>query len=239
MPLFALIFFLLAAAFVSAEDQPAAYWKFDELSGGKAVDSSGHGHDGIILSKTRRAQGKSGSGLEFGNGRTAVFAKLPWQEGSFSFSAWAKPLAVKGTRPGAICGRPGWSTAISYTSGQHFYFELFNSDKQGFKAASPKTYPPGEWHHVAGVFDSAAAKIYLYIDGELVAGSDFKGKPFSYPDEFYIGCAKPVSRVVADWYTGSIDEVKVYSRPITTEEIKSQYDALRQSHGPASDSRYV
>lgn len=239
MPLFALIFVLLSAAFVSAEDQPAAYWKFDELSGGKAVDSSGHGHDGIILSKTRRTQGKSGAGLEFGNGRTAVFAKLPWQEGSFSFSAWAKPLAVKGTRPGAVCGRPGWSTAISYTSGQRFYFELFNSDKQGFKAASPKTYPPGEWHHVAGVFDSAAAKIYLYIDGELVAGSDFKGKPFSYPDEFYIGCAKPVSRVVADWYTGSIDEVKVYYRPVTIEEIKSEYEALRQSHGPVSDSRYV
>ena len=215
-----------------------AHWSFDELSGAKANDLSGNGCIGIISAKVAWAQGKEGAALNFGDGRSFVYAKLPLNSESFTFSAWARPTAMPLKMPASICGRPGWSTDIGYTQQGNFYFEIFNTEKQPFEIKSPKTYVPSEWHHIAGAFDKANAKLTLHVDGELVAETSFKGTPFPYPDDFYIGCAKASSAIVPRWFTGDVDEVKVYTRALNSGDIKKEYLALKDFSGPKNDSRY-
>ncbi len=228
---------ILSAA---AEKDPRlqAQWSFDELSGCTAADASGHGYDGLISGKSVWTQGKRGGALEFGDGRSYVDAKLPWKPESYTFSAWARPTAIPRDMPASICGRPGWSTDIGYNQKGNFYFEASNTEKQTCAAVSPAVYAPGAWHHVVGTFDSGSSKLLLFVDGERVAESVFSGTLYSYPDEFYIGCSKPTSQKVPYWFTGSVDEVKVYARAITDAEVRTDYESLKDALGPAEDARY-
>lgn len=49
---------------LTPEKLPIAYWKFDELAGSAAIDSSGNGHTGTIVAAIT-APGKNGQALSF------------------------------------------------------------------------------------------------------------------------------------------------------------------------------
>ncbi|UCF17387.1 MAG: LamG domain-containing protein, partial [Phycisphaerales bacterium] len=82
----------------------------------------------------------------------------------------------------------------------------------------------GQWHHVAGVFDNGTLTVYL--DGNpqtpTSGGSTFGT---GIPRFGYIGLgsesetfnAEP--RTPADFFNGSIDDVRIYDRSLTQEEI--------------------
>ncbi len=233
MKILTTLLLFLPLLFCSAADPtPFAAWSMDELSGAVAKDKYGS-YDGIITEKCMRVAGKSGQALRFGDERSFVYAKLPWKNSSFSFSAWTKVIAFPDKTQASICGFPGWSTDIGVTASGNFYFELFNKDKQQFMAVSPDSYPLGQWHYVSGVFDLENSKLMLYIDGEKLAEKAFAGSLFPYPDDFYIGCSKPTSFVVPYWYKGDIDEVEVYRTKISGDFIKKRYLELKNKEVPA------
>ncbi|MEK6793372.1 MAG: LamG-like jellyroll fold domain-containing protein [Spirochaetota bacterium] len=212
------------------------HWKFDELVGGVAKDESRFGHDGPISSTSIRVQGKSGGALSFNGSNALVYTKIKPKLTSYTFSAWAKPALHM--KHGSICGRPGFHNDIGYNKEKRFYFETFNTANQGFAVSSPNQYEPGEWHHVGGVFDASAKKIALYVDGEKVGEKPFVGDEFRYGDEIMIAAANPASYAYGYWYTGVIDEVIIYSRALTKDDITALYQKHKESIGPAHETHY-
>jgi len=76
------------------------------------------------------------------------------------------------------------------------------------------------WHHLVGVYDPSlpSDNVKLYVDGKQTGvTSDFTGKISVSPNPLYIG------RVMDLYFNGIIDEVRIYNRALSEEEIKSLY----------------
>ena len=75
----------------------------------------------------------------------------------------------------------------------------------------------GQWHHVAITVDGddSTNNYDLYVDGEW-AGRDTVRAIYDRWDSVTIGAA-------SDPFTGSIDDVRIYNHPLSTEEIGQLY----------------
>ena len=73
----------------------------------------------------------------------------------------------------------------------------------------------GEWHHVAWVYDGTMN--YLYVDGEVDATEENSGQitVSSYP--LYIG---DNSQATGRFWTGLIDDVLIFDRALTQDEVR-------------------
>ena len=83
----------------------------------------------------------------------------------------------------------------------------------------PRTPEAGAWHHVAGVLDSRG--MLLYMDGQL---------PGRNAEPFRMGSACPLIIGANDnepqrHFNGLIDEVMVFRRALSAEEIADLYRA--------------
>jgi hypothetical protein len=105
--------------------------------------------------------------------------------------------------------------------------EQFSSDLSGGGFA----LTPGEWHHVAGVFDGAS--VSMHVNGQLVAEAPASGPiPPMNPGRF-LGIGTQVGGIPgpvppppnAGHFNGLIDEVELFNRALTTAEIKAIFDA--------------
>jgi len=74
----------------------------------------------------------------------------------------------------------------------------------------------GEWYHFAGTFDGKTLRVY--INGELEGEKEI-GQPIAPSDlELWIG-ADDYGRPT-DFFPGVIDEVRIYNRALSADEIK-------------------
>jgi hypothetical protein len=76
-----------------------------------------------------------------------------------------------------------------------------------------------QWHHVGLVFDIIALHRYLYVDGiEVAEDSDLVGGVGS-DGGLYIGADKTLD--AASFFSGLIDEVRIYNNVLSAEEIEN------------------
>ena len=84
----------------------------------------------------------------------------------------------------------------------------------------------GQWHHIAGVRDTAAGQARLFVDGALEASlADTTGiflEVNSVP--WNIGNVPGSGSVRFPW-DGLIDEVEIFNRALSATEIKAIYEA--------------
>jgi len=88
-----------------------------------------------------------------------------------------------------------------------------------YTATSPTAISTNEWHLITGTFDGNST-LKLYVDGELVVVTDTGGKkpnpPFMNIEVGQIG-------YTVSYFKGIIDEVRIYNRALSPEEIKALY----------------
>jgi hypothetical protein len=87
----------------------------------------------------------------------------------------------------------------------------------------PFKFQPDEWHHVAATWGESGMKIYL--DGVVNDSSDYT--EFGYPSDssFVIGNLKENFNTEREYgFFGMIDEVSVYDRALSAQEIKAIFD---------------
>ena len=77
----------------------------------------------------------------------------------------------------------------------------------------------GQWHHVGLVYDYIGLCRYLYVDGAMVAQDDsFVGGGGS-EGGLYIGAGE--SLVPSSFFSGLIDDVRIYNNVLTADEIEA------------------
>lgn len=89
------------------------------------------------------------------------------------------------------------------------------------EATSTASVPTGSWHHVAGTFDGK--ELAVYIDGQLAATTAVKGSLSPSTGTNLMVAADPINPV--NKLTGSVDEMRVYSRALSAAEIAALYTA--------------
>jgi galactose oxidase-like protein/concanavalin A-like lectin/glucanase superfamily protein/Kelch motif protein len=194
----------------SAQTEPGlvAAWGFDEGSGGIAGDSSGNRNAGTVVGAAWTTQGRFGSALVFNGTSSRVTGPSVSLGPAFTLMAWVLNPT-----------RTAYETMITVGGSRDFYLGTgvptfwTGSDNLAFGNA----IADGVWHHVAVVSDGATVR--AYVDGD----------PAGTPSTVALGAASGSLQVGAwilgtdstDYFAGTIDEVRVYSRALTQGEIQT------------------
>jgi hypothetical protein len=202
------------------------YWNFDEGTGTIAHDSSGNNNDGTIYGATWTS-GKYGNALQFDGIDDYVFIEnspsLQISQ-SITVAAWIRVEGITGDHQIILGKWYGYEKYPSYVlemqpDGQTAQFCIFNSTGARSDAVSSVTIPIGEWAYIVGTYDGHTVKIY--VNGVLVGTSELCGPINVENQPVLIGAH--TAWWDRNWFNGIIDEVKVYNRALSAEEVWAEY----------------
>ncbi len=200
------------AGFTLTVGDPLLAYDMETLTGtGLMKDLSGHGNDGTITGTTD-VPGKVGRARHFNAGDRITASPISVPALSFTVAAWFNWTANPSPYYSGIQGG-GYSWELRVQNDGRFnivFYQAISPDVYT-AAASPLAYNDGTWHHAAGVLRSGLAE--LYVDGVLVA------QDTTNPIASVRSSTLTVIGHVASDFVGDIDEVRVFSRALTTGEI--------------------
>lgn len=196
---------------------------------GAVYNMSGIGPGGVAKPLNKEliftAEGVIGGGGRF-DGYTCLMRpntdlSLP-NQGAFTAMAWVKNMRVTAPWESAIIGAlDHYFLAVDTNASSHrFLTAVATAQSTSFDYRSSGTVnevPNGEWHHVAATYDTAAGKLLQYVDGKLVQTTEMKGNLANSAVYAYVGCRKDAA--VSYFYLGTIDELAVYRRALSPEEL--------------------
>jgi len=210
------------------------YWSFDgqmttSTAGTRDVSNNGNwcSNNGTI----KTVGGISGQALLF-DGATGYLdcgsgSSLDITTGNFSFEAWAKTNYISTGAQYIISKRVG---LVGYEFDIHSSgsLQLFLGDSGGWSGPSAGSdLRDGKWHHLI-VTVNRANNATFYIDGVNggTAGISARSGSLSNAGTMKIG---RYGAGASEYFNGSIDEVRVYNRVLTADEVKQHYDQTRRN----------
>lgn len=217
-----------------AAEEPVAAWSFDGTPG---AETRAEGHIAF-------APGVSGQALKF-DGLSTFLARspagLPSFADGFSIEAWIAPQEYSWNRTAVLNG----AGSLLGIDDVGRVFLRAHAGGQWRECVSPDPVPILRWAHIAGTFD-ARDGLAVYVNGKKVAETPSTGKldPPSQPLDILLGMTrermspslterKPSeerkSRMIFD---GLIDEVRLYDRALSAEEIARSFRAVRVPDEP-------
>jgi len=215
-------------------------WHLDEGSGATSADSSGNGHPATLNGSPTWVTGESGKGLTF-NGTSYMTAALgSWWGGNNTLSANAWVFATSSSN-GPIFGvtdiLPGtnWDMPFLSIAGSTVYGWLWQVNGNTPLSA---TVALNAWHMLTITYDpngggAGVGKEILYVDGLASSSGTGTYSPSGNSDFLttQIQGAKPSG--VNNILTGTIDELRGYTRVLSPGEIALLYNARQVCSGSA------
>ncbi|MFA5130578.1 MAG: LamG-like jellyroll fold domain-containing protein [Patescibacteria group bacterium] len=207
-------------------------WDFDECSGTSASDSSGYGRtatfNGSPAFSTDSASGNACS-LSF-NGTDAFLSLADTPDlnfganQDFTISFWIKTSTVSDVSR-AFIGKlfggsgPGYGLRGNGSANQ---IEFWSTPDTSFTCTTCN-YSDNKWHYVVAIRDDTTKK--LYFDGSLVLSGTTVSNNITNAQPLYFG-----TRSGAVMYTGILDNLRIYRRSLTGEEIRWMYAEGASKH---------
>ena len=239
---------LIAASLLSAAPAFAAaptsglagYWAFDEPSGTSTVDSSGNNNNGAMSgSGVMRTAGRVGSGaltFDGSGGRVTIASSGSLNlTSSFTITAWLRASSLSGYQTPV---HKGVSAACSY------WLQTKNSNPtSGFGTASTcsgyaehvvtnTTLQTNVWYHVAARFDNAANTFTYYVNANPTYSASETRVPVGSTESLIFG-ESPYAGGNYERWRGQLDEVRIYNRALTAQEIADVFNDTGAGAPPA------
>ncbi len=206
----------------AVENGLVACYPFDN----NVIDESGNNKDGLLngpVSTTDRYE-TAYSAYEFDGVNDYIdipnlhlfdesqdYSLVAWIN-AYDFNTERKIISLRGER-NMLFGtniNPG-----NATSQEEILFLIFDGNRNYVNAG---TISLNTWHHVAATYSSTDG-MRIYLDGQLIDSNGFTGIPtISTFRSNQIG-----AYVDTHFWKGKIDDVKIYNRTLSIEEIQSQY----------------
>ncbi|MDQ6966022.1 MAG: LamG domain-containing protein, partial [Mariprofundaceae bacterium] len=210
-------FAMSGTANAGLNDGLAGYWTFDEGVGIVANDVSGNGNTGTILNGATYGPGYLNTGLYFDgiNDNVEIPDAVSLNPSAITISAFVQVDALTGD----IVSQDGEAFDRQYRInifGGHFRAHVGTTT--GFWVFDGATsIIVGSQHHVAMTYDGSTLK--LFVDGVLDGSMPVTGNLISTPQPVRIGGGAPIGQSQL-YYTGGIDEVKLYKRALAACEVE-------------------
>jgi len=141
---------------------------------------------------------------------------------AFTAMAWVKSTRSSSPWESTVVGAPAhYFIAVDANPvSQRFVAALATTHAAKFDyayATSTGQIPSGEWHHLAQVYDNAAASMSLYLDGTKIHSRTQTGTVTAGAVDALIGCQKDGK--LSQFFIGTLDEVVLYVRALTATEL--------------------
>src|SRR5882724_9390992 len=203
-----------------------AAYGFNEGSGATVGDASGHGINGNIFGATWTTGGRYGNALSFNGSSSYVDMGNPALlqiTGSMTWSAWVK-AAANPPNDGQIVAKSdstsGWQLKTSPDTGSHTFGVAVSGGTNAFAQRYSTTVRSlNVWYHVAGVYNSTARTLDIYVNGVRDNGVLTGTIPASQVNSVVnvnIG-----RRSGGYYFNGIIDDVRIYNRVLSQAEIQA------------------
>lgn len=225
-------------------------WHLDESSG-QVMDSSGNGKNSSVVSGvTYNAPGKFGSAISLDGDDYIDFPVIfPGSPHASSLDEMTAGAWFKTSTPPVSAGTIVWvgkggSFALQMNSDGDVSFWIkqtkndggnYNGNWVGINSADeiPSGYVDGNWHYITGRYHRLDNEIRLYVDGVMLDNtpdgpSGMDATEFlSYPTTNHppvIGASTSISNPKRlNFFIGDIDEIAIYSRALSDQEILEHY----------------
>ena len=199
-----------------------ASYSFNEGSGTTLTDRSGKGHTGTIAGATWTTQGKSGSALSFDGINDLVTvndaADLDLTTG-MTLEAWVRPSSVTNWRTVLLKERTGGLVYALYGSNNSSRPETYITVGAELGAPAQAALALNTWSHVAVTYNGAMLR--LFVNGVEVGSRALSGPMSTSTGVLRIGG----NSVWGEYFSGRIDEIRIYNRALTPAEILSDMAA--------------
>jgi hypothetical protein len=195
------------------------HWKLDETSGAAAYDSSGNDNDGTLVGDPQWVEGKMGGGLQFDGVDDYVETSYTTDLATWTVSVWVtSPAAPDGDAPSGPVHREQ-NFQINWDHGDPNYRAAGGLNVGGsWYPASFGTLEADTWYHLAVTYDGESLKAYR--DGVLITENTVpSGTPTSEPNSLKFGR----HAAAAQFFTGTIDEVRVYHRALSAVDVQELF----------------
>ncbi len=220
------IFFLISILLYS-QSSLVAYYPFN----GNANDKSGNANNGTVNGATLTTD-------RFGNANSAYYfdgssyisisdnPNINIQTGeSFSISFWCKHDAQNNatyliSKYKGSYGEPSYAIGTGSAGDSYSWFEF--TANNGIENRGAIDLNDTNWHNITTVFKSGES-ITIYVDGVLDISN-----PTSYSDSIInsrnltIGSGSNI----AQFYKGAIDDIKIYKKALSLQEIQNEVNGL-------------
>jgi hypothetical protein len=234
----------LEAAVGKAKQPPGlvGHWTLDEVQAGKVADASTNGFAGAVKGKAAPVAGRIGGALEFdGSGGHVELPKTDalnqLQKGSYTLALWYKPAEAPSGANGkdnawahGLLVKAGMHTGLEYVTGTRFVIDHWLASGGHAFASGNLVCPPGRWMHVAGVIDREAGEVRLYVDGKRDTSKSYtkgaEGREYG-TGPWRIGIALPNGKEYRYAAKGAFDDVKIFSRALSVDEIQALFSAAK------------
>ncbi|MFF5977140.1 LamG-like jellyroll fold domain-containing protein, partial [Streptomyces sp. NPDC012769] len=223
-------------------DSPAGYWPLDETGGSSVVNQVAVNSGSGTYTKTALgATGAFGVGdrpaAEFAGDGYAEIPPLGTSSTDVSVELWFKT-----TKPGVLYSdqeipMPGPSggtyTPVLYVGTDNKLHGQYYTRGVTATNASPNAVTDDAWHHA--VLTAQGGTQTLYLDGNQVgqvtgAAVDHQANTHTYLGGGYTTWW-PAGPGAVSYFTGRIDEVAVYKRPLTARQVANHYQARTEASG--------
>ena len=202
------------------------YWPFDgkytNWRSNTVTDVSGSGSTGTLFSMSTSSSpvtGKIGQALRFnGTNQYVGLGNVASLSSAITISAWIKPTQISNF-PMIVCK----DVNVDYT----FFIDTSNANKLALRigaagglhdALSSTPITTNTWQHVVGTYDGTTIKVY--INGVL-AGS--RAQTGAIPTSAVALNIGSFNNGGGDFFNGAIDDVRIYSRALSSAEILRLY----------------
>lgn len=220
----------------------AGYWKLDETTAGSvAVDSSGNGNN-LTPSGSPQPSTNVPPNISFPDSHSLAFngsntldeanpVGINYGTSPRSLSAWIYPTAApsSGSAVPAAYGQCAYNS-VSTNIGMEFGFFLDSSMDLHFWGCGSSydfdtghTVPLNQWSNVTVTYDGTTVNVYL---NNVNVGSQTRTlvNQGSSTPQMEIGSASLMDGG-PDYYTGNIDDVRVYTRALSPSEVSELYSS--------------
>jgi len=211
------------------------HWNMDsnDYNGTTLLDNSGNGNDAVDnnMDTSDLVVGKIEQALDF-NGTDENLLINNYSDfdfgtsTDFTLSAWIKTDTVYSDFGSIIdihVGTPRWEMGV--TNANKLYVHTNDSIIPAITVTTPNP-SDGQWHLLTAVFDRDG-DLSLYLDGNFASSEDISSigdLPTSEP--VGIGSNPDNTNNIAD----PIDDVRVYRRALSTQEISGLYSATKKQY---------
>lgn len=236
-----------------AKEALVAYLPFETEAIGTAKSLTLDKNQGVTFTKGRRGncyQGAEGAYITYNIGADSPFKTMT----GFAISAWVKApgnsaagiLTINGGDPtmsNVMLFVDGWNGETGTLAMKGYLYNEPTTWKGQDLRVDNEAFPIDKWFHIVFQYNGETSTMALYANGQMIADSiryadgvqgdgtqPLLGNLHLAQDmtQLIIGCwPKNISGGADDWmknYTGNIDELRIYNRALTDEEIQTLYN---------------
>ncbi len=204
----------------------------DGLCKVKIIDMSGNGNNGVVKNAIYTATGKYLGGFSFNNNQDYIDIndgdRLDFESATEDFSVFAWVKTMNTVQGAAIMQKldglgDGWRLVLLDNANNGKVRASLNA----IEVESSIKVNDGQWHYVGLVadrdFSGGNSELRLYVDGELRGSSGlFLNQPMNIELQHTRMGVASYNPIYSD-FDGEIDEVMVWDRVLTVNEIKQLY----------------